>query len=274
MGRSSQNLLDSHESATHQAEQTSLMPTKLRIQMRLEGSGIPEPEHLRAFGASIFERGLPGDHNGPGKAHSVGPLANPETDLWHLDLAVVDDRLVEVARSRLGRGTPVFLGPLRGEITDNVAVTAQRSWDDLCISLPLSVARFSFEAPVHFRSSQRRITEPEPLLIFRHLRDRWRQWAPDSAPSIDFRAVVWSLRLDGTEVTATGPGRYDPRKGSRVANRIPVWAGEATVTIDEAASADRCALGALVQAAPFFGVGANTTAGFGATSVTLVALDG
>jgi len=249
------------------------MPTKLCIQMHLEGSDEPKPEHLRAFGSSVFERGLAGDHNRSAKAYSVGRFASPEPGLWQLDLAVADDRLAAVACSRLSQDTRVFLGPLRGTIADDATVSEQRTWDELNTSVPISAARFSFETPVHFRSSRRKITQPEPMLIFRHLRDRWRCWAPDSAPTIDFKDVTWSIRLEGKPIISTGPGRYDPDDARRVANRITVWTGAATVTIDQATDADRHSLGALAQASPFLGIGANTTAGFGATRVTLVPVD-
>lgn len=250
------------------------MPTKLRLQIHLEGSGEPASEHFRAFGSSVFESGLSGSHNASAKAYSVGRFAPFDPDVWQLDLAVADDRLVEVARSRLTRGTPVFLGSLRGELADGVTVTEHSSWEDLATSPRLSEARFTFVTPVHFRSSQRTITQPESLLIFRSLQERWRRWAPDSAPDVDFRAVDWLLHLEGESIVSTGPGRYDAHRGRRVANRIMVWTGVATVMIESASDADRCSLGALARVAPFLGVGANTTAGFGATEVTLSHADG
>lgn len=240
------------------------MPFKLRVFLDLRGAGEPHPEHLRAFGASVFERGLYSDHHAYSKSHSVGRMVQGEHGTWALDSGALDDRLLSVARSRLTPGAPVFLGSLKGEVRDS-KIVASATWGELENVSPLETARFISQTPMHFRSKRRTILEPDSNLLFGSVLRRCSDLP--SLEGLDLRSIRFGTELDGASETTTGPGRYDHTLARRVAGRVAAWEGTVTVNVQEASSDQRRSLTTLALLAEFSGVGADTTAGFGAVRV-------
>lgn len=130
---------------------------------------------------------------------------------------------------------------------------------------PLTDVRFLVESGVVFRRQvDGQHPRPTAQLVFGHLRKRWRFFDPASAPDVAFSEIEFKVRLDGWFVTVEGPGRPTQNGRGRRSGSFRVFTGEIGIGVAQATEAERRALGALSRLAEFAGLGAFTTAGFGA----------
>jgi hypothetical protein len=235
------------------------VPSVLRLLLDLDGEETPLPEHLRAFAADLFERGHEGDHHRLAKPYSVKRFAELESGRFELDFGVVDDRWL--ARAAGGRVHSVFLGPLRGVLSDMVLVR-RIGWSDLLVDADVRRIRIAVSSPVVFRSSGNgQHDSPTPKLVFGYLRRRWRLFDPATVPDVGFGGIEWSIALPGRFETVSGPGRFVD--GRRRARLFRAYVGPMEIDIGSATSDERCALASLARLVEFTGIGAFTTAGFG-----------
>lgn len=187
-----------------------------------------------------------------------------------LRVGVFDDRLSErlherfdvYRRSRTGRAGVELAGSLRQ--------VAGAPWDALRSATAHREWRVDFTTAVTFRRGRRFVPWPSPSAVFGSLRATWRTFAAPHVGDLEL-----DLALDPLVVTSVRGATVveqvalrDHRTPGRAVTRLPVsgFIGAVGYAIDGAV--DPSAVGALARLAPFCGVGAYTTRGFGAVRVT------
>ena len=244
------------------------MPHAFRIYLELDGDGTPVPAHLRGFASDLFERGTAAGHHAQIKPYTVGRLTPLGGTAWSLDVTTTLDALDPLVAERIVPGRRVFLGPLADAVSAPPVTLVRRTWADMAIPLPIAGVEFSLDTPVVFRRQGGQHPVPTAHLVFGHLRRRWRNLAPDTAPDVAFQNVEFAIDLDGTRVEALTPG-----SGAYVGRSVEAFAGTVAISIVDATMQERAAFGSLAQAAPFVGIGSSTTAGFGAVSLIALWID-
>lgn len=154
--------------------------------------------------------------------------------------------------------------------SDAVQVAAA-SWKQLAAASPRQEWVVDFISPVTFRRGNRLVPWPAPSAVLGSLRADWRWFAAEHVGD-----VVADLSMDPVIVTSVaGASEIEKvvlheRRGP-VGDRAPVhvtvggFRGTVTYTID--GQIDAGVIGSLLALAPFSGVGAHTTRGFGGTRV-------
>lgn len=217
----------------------------------------------------VVSRWLDLDHHAATKPWSWS--AHPADDGWTIDIGVLDDTLLprliersEAYRTSRSRGTdnPPLDAPLRQ--------IAAASWTDLIACSAVTSWVVQFTTPFTARRGDRFLPWPAPATVFGSLRATWRTYA---APHIG--DLQLDLALDPLVVTAVSGTstiekvvlRAPPSgKGAPVVVTVGGFLGSVNYTID--GRLDPTAVESLTRLAPFCGVGAYTTRGFGAVRIT------
>jgi CRISPR-associated endoribonuclease Cas6 len=123
----------------------------------------------------------------------------------------------------------------------------------------------TFHSPAYFSQNGSDVVLPDPRLILGSWRRQWNAWAPaDDALKIDgeaWRDLHRSVRLTEFDLCTK---RRDSGRGHERAG----FTGTAVLGLGkDAPAASRARFGALARFAEFCGTGAQTTHGFGATTV-------
>lgn len=242
------------------------MPVVLELQLRASWPLRTTTRQLHGLACAVFEGSEADNHAGQEKAFSVWPLSR--LDSGPPDL--LDGWLLRTAwlRPELPRSVLTAYGKLRlGHVTCAVAgITHQpASHAEIAAGPPLRRAGLAFHSPTYFSQNGTDVIIPDPRLIAGSWRRRWNASLP---PGHDLRIDddAWrqthrALRLADfdlrTEPMDTGRGR--DRAG---------FTGTATIEVArDAPDSVGQRLGTLARFAGFSGTGAQTTHGFGATSV-------
>jgi CRISPR-associated endoribonuclease Cas6 len=240
------------------------MPTL--IEMRLKATWTPRSvtRQLHGLACSLFE-GDSIEHLGQEKYFAVWPLyqtPGDATDEWTWRAAWLPD-------DPPPKGA-VTADVLRvGHVTCTVTESAQRrvTHARLAAGLALNTVTVTFASPTYFSQNGTDVVLPDPRLIIGSWRRRWNSslHGADSLAIDDetWRDVHRSIRLTAFDLRTvshdTGHGR--DRAGFR---------GSATLQLDKNATpAAQVVLGTLARFAEYCGTGAQTTHGFGATTISL-----
>jgi CRISPR-associated endoribonuclease Cas6 len=134
---------------------------------------------------------------------------------------------------------------------------------------PLSSAPVTFHSPAFFSQNGSDVVLPDPRLIVGSWRRQWNAWAPaDDAFQIDddaWRELHRAVRITEFDLRTQ---RLDSGRGRERAG----FTGTAVLRLGKDAPAPaRARFGTLARFAEFCGTGAQTTHGFGATTVELQA---
>lgn len=185
-------------------------------------------------------------------------------------LGLLDDRLSKRFHERFDVYRRSRTGRAGVEPAGSPRQVAGVRWDALCSATSHREWRVDFTTAVTFRRGQRFVPWPSPSAVFGSLRATWRTFAAPHVGDIELDLaldplVVTSVR--GTTVVEEVALR-DRRTPGWAMTRLPVsgFVGAVSYAIDGAV--DPSAVGALARLAPFCGVGAYTTRGFGAVRVT------
>lgn len=242
------------------------MPVILELQLRASWPLQTTTRQLHGLACAVFEGSDDDDHAGQEKAFSVWPLSRPE---YAADDAP-DGWLLRTAWLRPELPHPVLAayGKLRlGHVTCTVTgITHQpASHADIAGGPPLSRAELVFCSPTYFSQNGTDVVTPDPRLIAGSWRRRWNASLPPGHDlAVDdetWRQTHRALRLAAfdlrTESMDSGRGR--DRAG---------FTGTAIIEVArDAPESARQRFGTLARFAGFSGTGAQTTHGFGATSV-------
>jgi len=174
-------------------------------------------------------------------------------------------------RARLPQTVLAAYGKLRlGHVTCAVTDVAYRPAThlELASGPPLAAIRLTFRSPTYFSQNGTDVVVPEPRLIVGSWRRRWNASLPEGDPlGIDddaWREIHHALRMTAFDLRTK---RMDSGRGHNRAG----FTGSATLGLDKNTPLTVHSLfGALARFAEFCGTGAQTTHGFGATSVIAV----
>jgi CRISPR-associated endoribonuclease Cas6 len=241
------------------------MPAIIELRLRPDravGSFRPATRQLHGLACALFEGVYSADHVGQEKPFSVWPLA-PVADGWLLRAAWLTAGFPQTVLAACGE---VRLGPLACTVTDLAIRPASHA--ELAAGPAATAAEVTLCSPTCFSQNGAHVVVPDPRLIAGSWRRRWNTSLLPEDGDLLISDGQWSevrnaLTLAGydlhTEPMDTGHGK------TRVG-----FAGTLTLRLDRSAppGTDRI-LGSLARFAEFSGTGAQTTHGFGATSVAL-----
>lgn len=241
------------------------MPTLIEMRLKATWTVRPDTRQLHGLACALFEADGGAPHTGQLKPFAVWPLkplpgGGPAEWVWRASWLPDGPVPDAVAAADVVRA---------GHVTCVVAESTQRrvTHARLADGPGLSCVTVRFESPTYFSQNGADVVLPDPRLIAGSWRRRW----DASLPSEDPLAVTdeeWAQTHPAlilaeydlcTERQDTGHGR--DRRG---------FTGQAALRLARDASPRaRKIFGALARFAEFSGTGAQTTHGFGATSVSM-----
>lgn len=192
----------------------------------------------------MLSRWLDTDHHAQRKPWSWS--ADVDTSPRELLIGLLDDRLVD----RLRSGADAMNAPVR-----QVAATG---WSELRSGQARNDWQLEFTSPVTFRRGNRFLPWPSPSAVFGSLRAAWRHFGAPEVGDLEL-----DLSLDPLVVTAVCGASRTERVTVHEQASVLVGGFVGTVRYAVDGSVDGQAIDALVRLAPFSGVGAYTTRGFG-----------
>ncbi len=234
------------------------------VEMRLRPSRVLEPttRQLHGLACAVFEGAHSANHVGQDKQFTIWPLY-PDPDGWLLRASWL---LPGLPHSVLAACGQLRIGPVTCAVTDLAFRPALHT--DLASGSPLNEARLTFRSPTYFSQNGAHVVQPDPRLIVGSWRRRWNASLPPEDPLVIgddlWRDIHHALRLTAfdlhTETRDAGHGHDQAG-----------FTGTATLRLDKNAPAAVCqGFGTLARFAEFCGTGAQTTHGFGATSLSAV----
>jgi CRISPR-associated endoribonuclease Cas6 len=138
------------------------------------------------------------------------------------------------------------------------------SFGELASGPPSAGARVTFRSPAYFSQNGSRVVLPDPRLIVGSWRRRWN--ASVSAP--DLLVTDESSRELNAALRLTEFDLHTERRDDGYGRQIPGFTGSAVLRLDKTAEEAKHIFGTLARFAEFCGTGAQTTHGFGATTIT------
>jgi CRISPR-associated endoribonuclease Cas6 len=241
------------------------MPTLIEMRLTATWSLRPDTRQLHGLACALFEGEAmaPDDHVGQEKPWAVAPLTattggSPAEWTWRA--AWLPDSAPPL--------TQLDAGSIRaGHTSCLIAETSQRRVTRAVLAAGPGAGRVTvrFGSPTYFSRNGADSAVPDPRLIAGSWRRRWNASLPDAAPLVigddEWQSVQRSLGLAAfdlhTETRDSGHGK--DRTG---------FVGEATLALARGSSpAARKLLAALARFAEYSGTGAQTTHGFGVTSL-------
>ena len=239
------------------------MPAVIELRLRANWPLQATTRQLHGLVCAVFEGQHAHDHAGPEKAFTVWPLipgsGGPDPD-WLLRTAWLRPGLPQTVLASYGK--------LRvGHVTCTVTDVAYRptAHAELAAGPPVGSAQLRFLSPTYFAQNGSDVVLPDPRLIVGSWRRRWNASLPEGDPlaiSDDaWRELQTAIRLAEfdlrTERRDSGRGRDRAGFTGSITLRLP----------KDAPQTVRARFGTLARFAEFSGTGAQTTHGFGATSL-------
>jgi CRISPR-associated endoribonuclease Cas6 len=193
-------------------------------------------------------------HRASAKPYTVSPAQATPGGIT-VEIGLLNDNLPDRLRAAAAPGTRIRLGTTWSTITHPPVQVAAIPWTDPTTPTPTAWC-LTFLTPTTFRRGNAFTPAPNLTAILGSLRHAWQRFAPAEVPqpTLDLaRAPVWLTDIDVRSHLV------------RVNNlTISGFTGRLRFTCDgtpqQAATVDQ-----LVRLAPFAGVGAYTTRGFGVT---------
>ena len=242
------------------------MPVVFEFQLRARWQLQTTTRQLHGLACAVFEGPEADDHTSQEKAFSVWPLSRLDSG----PADAIDGWLLRTSwlRPELPRSILTAYGKLRlGHVTcDITGITHQpASHADLAAGPPLRRANLAFHSPTYFSQNGTDVVTPDPRLIAGSWRRRWNASLPPGHDlCIDdevWRQTHRALRLVDFDLRTEmmDSGREHDRAG---------FIGTAAIEVArDAPDSVRQCFGTLARFADFSGTGAQTTHGFGATSL-------
>lgn len=228
------------------------MPSVWRIQLHGEPV-LPNPAHLHAVVCGWLDE----VHDEKDKHWNIGRV-ECSPDGLRIDIAMLLDG--EAARLLTIRGTPVRLGKQTYEIGPSVELVSIASWWSLYeLAQAKPHVRFRFNSPLFVRRD-----EFTPVLFLGHLRRRFSAFCGD--PELQPDLAFGHLGLRFTDIALTSePLAIKVDSGKEL--RGTGYTGSITIEAPNASERELRVMHALSLLAPYVGLGAYTTMGFGCVSV-------
>jgi CRISPR-associated endoribonuclease Cas6 len=239
------------------------MPAVIELRLRAGWPLEATTRQLHGLACAVFEGEHADGHAGGEKPFTVWPLspdpAAPGTG-WLLRTAWLRAGLPQRVLAAYGQ---LRLGHVTCKVTDVNYGPATHA--ELAAGPAAEGARLTFRSPTYFSQNGADVVVPDPRLIVGSWRRRWNASLPggDALTISDdaWREINRAVRLATFDLSTQ---RMDSGRGHERAG----FTGSATLRLDKGAPAEtRTQFGALARFAEFCGTGAQTTHGFGATSV-------
>jgi CRISPR-associated endoribonuclease Cas6 len=238
------------------------MPILIELLLKASWAVRPDTRQLHGLACALFE-GQDADHLGRGKPFAVWPLspAPPGSDhdwQWRAAwLAAAPPAASVLAPEKLRLGHVMCL------VTE--ARHRSVSHAQLAAGVPLQTATVEFRSPAYFSHNATGVVLPDPRLIAGSWRRRWNASLAEGDPlavgEAAWRETHTGLRLAEFNLCTE---RRDSGRGHDTTG----FTGSVTLRLaKQAPPGARRVLGTLVRFAEFCGTGAQTTHGFGATSI-------
>lgn len=219
----------------------------------LEPAGV-RLEHLHAVVSTWFDRDDEA-HRASAKPYTVSPpRAGPGGPV--VEIGLLDDGLANRLLTVASPGARVRLGRTTISLSEHPRQTAAIPWDRMVDATSARAWCVRFATPTTFRRGNSFSPLPTPKTVLGSLRHSWRAFAPPEVLGIELDLTAdpaWVTDIDGRNEVSKVNGRTVSGFVGRL--RIECDGTDAT-----AAMIDR-----LMRLAPFSGVGAYTTRGFGVT---------
>jgi len=228
------------------------MPSRWRITLPGIDPALVRLEHVHAVVSRWFDADDTA-HQAKAKPYSVTPAAADPSGTA-IEVGLLDDTLPDRLHTVAAPGVVVRLGSQHARLTHPPAQVAAVTWQQLATGGTGTDAWcLRMLTPTTFRRGDAFTPWPAPKAILGSLRAAWRQAPADVlALKLDLASdPVWVTDLDGANEVV------------KVNNRtVSGFVGRIRFTCD--AGPDVCAaVDRLVRLAPYAGVGAYTTRGFG-----------
>lgn len=229
------------------------MPSRWEITLPGVDAATVRSEHLHAVVSGWLDRG--GGHHAQHKGYSVVPARQIDGAVV-IEVGLVDDRLIDRLATHAAQGVRVRLGSQWSEVARSPRQVAGTPWHSLAASGPASAWCLRFVTPTTFRRGNAFTPSPALEAIIGSLRSRWDRFAPASIGPVKLDLSMKPLWITDIEVTS---------QVSKVGGlTVSGFTGRIRFACDSgdevSATVDR-----LVRLAPYTGVGAHTTRGFGVT---------
>jgi CRISPR-associated endoribonuclease Cas6 len=232
------------------------MPSRWELSLPTQQPEAVRLEHLHAVVSRWFDTDDTA-HRANSKGYTVSPLRQGDQGPV-IEIGLVDDNLIGSLLANTAPGTPIRLGRTHIAIPTAPTQTAAATWHALAQPGHATAWCLRFVTPLTFRRGNRFTPMPTPKTILASLRATWRTYAPAdiAQPDLDLsHDPVWVTDIDGAN---------DVRK---VNDRIVSgFLGRLRIECDAEPHIAR-AVNQVIQLAPFSGIGAHTTRGFGVTRI-------
>jgi hypothetical protein len=240
-----------------------IMPVVAKLSLKSDWPLKPDTRQLHGLACALFERDSPADHLCSDKPFAIWPL-RPLPDSAGLGW------VLRAAWLRPSPPPAALTGQdqLRlGHVTCAITETMMRTVSHAQVAGGAAAARadLTFRSPTYFSHNGSDLVTPDPRLIVGSWRRTWNASLPEDDPmrisEDDWRELRQSAALAEFDLrtAAMDSGRGHMRNG---------FTGSATLRLSKHAPATaKAALGTLARFAEFSGTGAQTTHGFGATSL-------
>ena len=245
------------------------MPAIVELKLKPERTSgyVPTTTQLHGLACVLFEGGPGGSggdaaHDGQEKPFAVWPLVGLGQD-WLLRTAWLSHGMPQSVLAACGQ---VRVGPMPCAVTD--LALKPMSFGELASGPPCTVTRVTFRSPTYFSHNGSRVVLPDPRLIVGSWRRRWN--ASVSTES-DLMIPDESWRELNEALLLTEYDLHTERRDNGYGKQVQGFTGTAAIRLDQGTSGEaQHMFAALSRFAEFSGTGAQTTHGFGATSVTVI----
>jgi CRISPR-associated endoribonuclease Cas6 len=238
------------------------MPTLIEMRLKATWAIRPDTRQLHGLACALFEAGG-AEHLGQDKPFAVWPLTaapdQPEGE-WTLRAAWLPDTLAPAAASTADQ---LRVGHARCLVTESTQRRVTHAALAAGPALPAVTVRFT--SPVFFSQNGVDVLVPDPRLVAGSWRRRWNSSLPDG-DRLAITDDAWQATHRGLGLAA-----FDLRTQTRDSGHgrdRSGFTGTATLRLARTAPpAARQLLGTLARFAEYCGTGAQTTHGFGATTL-------
>jgi CRISPR-associated endoribonuclease Cas6 len=232
------------------------MPSRWELLLPTQTPEAVRLEHLHAVVSRWFDADLAA-HHGKAKGYTVSPLrAGPRGPV--VEIGLIDDALVEPLLAQVTPESVIRLGRTHVTVPEAPAQVAAVSWQSLAERGTSTAWCLRFVTPLTFRRGNKFTPMPAPKTILASLRASWRAFAPAdiAQPDLDLALdPVWVTDIDGVNDVREVNGRT-----------VSGFVGALRIECDAEPHVAH-AVDQVVRLAPFSGVGAHTTRGFGVTRI-------
>lgn len=230
------------------------MPSRWEVMLPGVDAATVKLEHVHAVVSGWFD--ADGDvHRAHHKPYSVSPAREADGGAV-IELGLLDDGLVDRLATRAAPGVRVRLGSRWSRVASPPRQVAAAPWPALAVSGTASAWCLRFVTPTTFRRGNAFTPNPSLKAIVGSLRNSWKRSAPASVGPIELDLSRDPLWVTDVEVVSRVVKVNDLIVSGFVGRlRFACDGGEEVAT-----TVDR-----LIRLAPFAGVGAHTTRGFGVT---------